>query len=163
MTPRKLILTLAIPLVLLASSNSLVAEPSKDAALDQEIYALLEAMGSAKIAEQVFDTLAQSFSQMNPNIPKTFWAEMKKAIKAERVPLALAFDGPTNGVDDGVVPSGAQHRAQIGRVVVAEAGVQGAVRGETNAVARITEVLGDRRDDPEAAVAAVGHSAGPGS
>ena len=72
--------SLIVIVVLLASSNSLVAEPSKDAALDQEIYALLEAMGSAKIAEQVFDTLAQSFSQMNPNIPKTFWAEMKKAI-----------------------------------------------------------------------------------
>ena len=85
MTLRKLILTLAVPLILLASSPSLVAEPSKDAALDQEIYALLEAMGSAKIAEQVFDTLAQSFSQINPNIPKTFWAEMKKAIKADEL------------------------------------------------------------------------------
>ena len=83
MTPRKLIVTLAIPLVLLASSSSLVAEPTKDAALEKEIYALLEAMGSAKIAEQVFDTLAQSFNQINPNIPKTFWAEMKKAIKAD--------------------------------------------------------------------------------
>lgn len=87
MTVRKLILTLAIPLVLLGSSTSLVAETSKDkdAALDQEILALLDAMGSAKIAEQVFDALAQSFNQVNPNIPKTFWDEMKKAIKTDEL------------------------------------------------------------------------------
>jgi len=81
MTKAKLCLWIAIPFVLLTSSANLVAEPS--APEDKDIYALLEAMGSTKIAEQVFDSLAQSFNQINPNIPPSFWAEMKKAIKTD--------------------------------------------------------------------------------
>lgn len=74
-----------LSLILFASLTSgagVQAEPEGTGG-DQDVYALLEAMGSKTSAVQVIDALSQSFSQTNPDIPKTFWAEIKKSITSD--------------------------------------------------------------------------------
>jgi hypothetical protein len=59
------------------------ANPSAAPPRDEDIYELLDVMGSMKLMEQVMDQLAVAFGRADPNIPKSFWAEMKKRLQKE--------------------------------------------------------------------------------
>src|SRR3546814_18933117 len=73
------------------------------------------------------------------------------AVDDEVVALRLARDG---GVDGGlerrVVLAGAQRRAEVGRVLLAEAHVERAGAGQPHPVAGLAEVMRERRDEADA-------------
>src|SRR5262249_58369977 len=72
------------------------------------------------------------------------------AVDDEVVALGLAPDRLVDGGIERVVAlRGAQRRAQIRRVVLAEAHVERAGAGDAHAVARLAEVMGERRDEAE--------------
>src|SRR3546814_641755 len=74
------------------------------------------------------------------------------AVDDEVVALGLAADGlEDGGVEQVVALAEAQRRAQVGGVLLAEAHVERAGAGEAHAVAAFTEVVGQRRDEAEAA------------
>ena len=74
------------------------------------------------------------------------------AVDDEVVALGLATDGLGNGgVDEVVALGGAQRCAQISSVVLSEAHVERACAGEAHPVAAFAEIVGERRDEAEAA------------
>src|SRR5262245_30348838 len=80
--------------------------------------------------------------------------------------LGLDLDGPADGARDrGVGSARAQGRAQVHLVVAEEAEAQMSARGEADAVATVTKVVRERRDEADAPrrarVAEVGRGAVP--
>ena len=72
------------------------------------------------------------------------------AVDDEVVALGLAADRLVDGGDQRVVRfAGAQRRAQVGRVVLAQAHVEHARAGQPHAVAGFAEIVGHRRDETE--------------
>src|SRR5947209_197052 len=79
------------------------------------------------------------------------WAVMA-AVDDEVVALRFRSDGAIDrGREQVVVRRGAQGFAQIGGILVAEAGVQRAGAGEPYPVAGFAEIMGHRRDEAEVA------------
>src|SRR6201996_2152731 len=74
------------------------------------------------------------------------------AIDDEIVALRLHADGVVDGgCELSVVGGGAKRPAQVGSVLVAEAGMQRSGAGDPHAVARLAEIVRHRRDEAELA------------
>src|ERR1700704_5103207 len=74
------------------------------------------------------------------------------AIDDEVVALRLQADGAVDrGTEQVVVGGGPQRLPQIGSILVAEAGMQGAGTGDPHPVAGLAEIMGHRRDEAELA------------
>src|SRR6185295_18473346 len=66
--------------------------------------------------------------------------------------LRFARNRSVDGVrENGVVARSAQRRAQVGRVVLAEAHVERSGAGQPDAVAAFAKIMSQRRDEAEAA------------
>src|ERR1700674_629746 len=74
------------------------------------------------------------------------------AIDDEIVALGVQADGAVDRcAEQLVIGGGAQRLAQIGGILVAEAGVQRAGTGDPHAVAGLAEIMGHRRNEAELA------------
>src|SRR5580704_8611493 len=66
--------------------------------------------------------------------------------------LRLARDGCADSRYERIVRRGAAERlAQIRRILLAETHIQGASAGDADPIAAFTEIVGERRDEPDAA------------
>ena len=73
------------------------------------------------------------------------------AVDDEVVALGLARDRLLDGALEALVAlGGAQRRAQVGGVLLAEAHVERAGAGDADAVAALAEIVGQRRDEADA-------------
>ena len=74
------------------------------------------------------------------------------SVDDEVMTLGLAADGLVYRLrEQGVVVGGPQRKAQIGRIVLAEAHVEHARAGQPDAIAALAEIMRHRRDEAEAA------------
>src|SRR6185312_8194997 len=92
-----------------------------------------------------------SLSACHAHVPRHGGAA-RAAVDDEVVALGLARDGFVDGTHQRVVVgAGAQRRAQIGGVVLAETHVERAGAREPHAVAALAEIVRHRGDEAEAA------------
>src|SRR6516165_11103534 len=86
------------------------------------------------------------------------------AIDNEVVPLRLGPDGAVDGLAERfVVGRGPQRLAQIGSVLLAEAGMDRAGAGDPHPVTGLAEIMGHRRDEAERAAGLVDADVARGS
>ena len=77
------------------------------------------------------------------------------------MPLGLAGDGQVDGgIEFVVAGAGAQQRAEIEGVVLAQAHIECAGAGEPHAIAAFAEIMGHRRDEADP-LAGFGHGVIP--